>query len=114
MSEKCFADLLHCLELNQIVYERNDAHRLVLIDEVAQLQECESAIPLHLPGVQNVVLVGDERQLPSMVQSKVFLKNLNLLKKNMLTIFKKAVYDSLLICYRFVWRRSSEEAYLRD
>ena len=44
---------------------------LVLIDEAAQLKECESVIPLQLPGVQNAVLVGDERQLPSMVQSKV-------------------------------------------
>ncbi|CAI9276325.1 unnamed protein product [Lactuca saligna] len=44
---------------------------LVLIDEAAQLKECESAIPLQLRGVQNAVLVGDERQLPSMVQSKI-------------------------------------------
>ncbi|KAI3813724.1 hypothetical protein L1987_18455 [Smallanthus sonchifolius] len=44
---------------------------LVLIDEAAQLKECESVIPLQLPGVQNAVLVGDERQLPAMVQSKI-------------------------------------------
>ncbi|GJT86442.1 putative P-loop containing nucleoside triphosphate hydrolase [Tanacetum coccineum] len=44
---------------------------LVIIDEAAQLKECESVIPLQLPGVRNAVLVGDERQLPSMVQSKI-------------------------------------------
>ncbi|KAK9074849.1 hypothetical protein SSX86_003168 [Deinandra increscens subsp. villosa] len=45
--------------------------KLVLIDEAAQLKECESLIPLQLPGVRNAVLVGDERQLPAMVQSKI-------------------------------------------
>ncbi|KAK1439278.1 hypothetical protein QVD17_05094 [Tagetes erecta] len=45
--------------------------KLVLIDEAAQLKECESLIPLQLRGVQNAVLVGDERQLPAMVQSKI-------------------------------------------
>ncbi|KAL8200305.1 hypothetical protein R6Q57_011644 [Mikania cordata] len=45
--------------------------KLVVIDEAAQLKECESVIPLQLPGVQNAVLVGDERQLPAMVQSKI-------------------------------------------
>ncbi|KAJ0785884.1 putative P-loop containing nucleoside triphosphate hydrolase, DNA2/NAM7 helicase, helicase [Helianthus annuus] len=44
---------------------------MVLIDEAAQLKECESVIPLQLPGVRNAVLVGDERQLPPMVQSKI-------------------------------------------
>ncbi|KAM0057421.1 putative P-loop containing nucleoside triphosphate hydrolase, DNA2/NAM7 helicase, helicase [Helianthus debilis subsp. tardiflorus] len=44
---------------------------LVVIDEAAQLKECESAIPLQVPGVRNAVLVGDEKQLPSMVQSKI-------------------------------------------
>lgn len=46
---------------------------LVLIDEAAQLKECESVILLTLPGVRNAMLVGNERQLPSMVQSK-FIK----------------------------------------
>ncbi|KAL3838759.1 hypothetical protein ACJIZ3_023350 [Penstemon smallii] len=44
---------------------------LVIIDEAAQLKECESSIPLQLFGVRNVVLVGDEKQLPAMVQSKI-------------------------------------------
>lgn len=44
---------------------------LLVIDEAAQLKECESAIPLQLPGLRHAILVGDERQLPAMVQSKV-------------------------------------------
>lgn len=44
---------------------------LVIIDEAAQVKECESAIPLQLPGVHRAVLVGDEKQLPAMVISKV-------------------------------------------
>ncbi|CAH8307530.1 unnamed protein product [Eruca vesicaria subsp. sativa] len=45
--------------------------QLLVIDEAAQLKECESAIPLQLPGLQHAVLIGDEKQLPAMVQSKI-------------------------------------------
>ena len=45
---------------------------LLVIDEAAQLKECESTIPLQLPGIRHAVLIGDERQLPAMVKSKVF------------------------------------------
>ncbi|KAL0379077.1 UNVERIFIED_CONTAM: Helicase SEN1 [Sesamum radiatum] len=44
--------------------------QLVIIDEAAQLKECESSIPLQLPGLPHAVLVGDEKQLPAMVISK--------------------------------------------
>ncbi|EXC36071.1 hypothetical protein L484_001371 [Morus notabilis] len=44
---------------------------LLVIDEAAQLKECESTIPLQLPGIRHAILVGDERQLPSMVKSQI-------------------------------------------
>ncbi|PRQ41353.1 putative hydrolase [Rosa chinensis] len=44
---------------------------IVVIDEAAQLKECESTIPLQLPGVKHAVLVGDECQLPAIVNSIV-------------------------------------------
>ncbi|KAL3527376.1 hypothetical protein ACH5RR_012032 [Cinchona calisaya] len=44
---------------------------LLVIDEAAQLRECESTIPLQLPGLRHAILVGDEKQLPAMVQSKI-------------------------------------------
>ncbi|GER34867.1 P-loop containing nucleoside triphosphatehydrolases superfamily protein [Striga asiatica] len=44
---------------------------LVIIDEAAQLKECESCIPLQLNGVRHAILVGDEKQLPAMVISKI-------------------------------------------
>jgi senataxin len=47
------------------------AIELLIIDEAAQLKECESTIPLQLPGLRHTVLVGDEKQLPAMVQSKI-------------------------------------------
>ncbi|KAG5545647.1 hypothetical protein RHGRI_017957 [Rhododendron griersonianum] len=41
---------------------------LLVIDEAAQLKECESTIPLQqLSGLGHVILVGDEFQLPAMV-----------------------------------------------
>ncbi|XP_019165856.1 PREDICTED: uncharacterized protein LOC109161799 isoform X2 [Ipomoea nil] len=44
---------------------------VLVIDEAAQLRECESVIPLHLPGLKHAILVGDECQLPAIVHSKV-------------------------------------------
>jgi senataxin len=44
---------------------------LLVIDEAAQLKECESTIPLQLPGLRHAILIGDEQQLPAMVRSKV-------------------------------------------
>ncbi|XP_010317671.1 uncharacterized protein [Solanum lycopersicum] len=44
---------------------------MVVIDEAAQLKECESTIPLLLPGLRHAILIGDEKQLPAMVQSKI-------------------------------------------
>ncbi|CAN6272411.1 unnamed protein product [Urochloa humidicola] len=44
---------------------------LLLIDEAAQLKECESLIPLQLQGLKHAVLIGDECQLPATVKSKL-------------------------------------------
>ncbi|RAL48322.1 hypothetical protein DM860_005746 [Cuscuta australis] len=44
---------------------------LLVIDEAAQMRECESIIPLQLPDLQHAILVGDECQLPAIVHSKV-------------------------------------------
>nr|GMD47275.1 probable helicase MAGATAMA 3 isoform X1 [Ipomoea batatas] len=52
---------------------------VAVIDEAAQLKECESTIPLQLPGLRHAILIGDEKQLPAMVQSKVLKVVLQLL-----------------------------------
>uniref|UniRef100_A0ACD5V5D6 Uncharacterized protein n=1 Tax=Avena sativa TaxID=4498 RepID=A0ACD5V5D6_AVESA len=44
---------------------------LLLIDEAAQLKECESLVPMQVSGLRHAVLVGDECQLPAIVKSKV-------------------------------------------
>ncbi|KAL4317814.1 hypothetical protein GQ457_18G023470 [Hibiscus cannabinus] len=44
---------------------------VLVIDEAAQLKECESAIPMQLPGIVHSVLIGDEWQLPATVLSNV-------------------------------------------
>jgi hypothetical protein len=44
---------------------------IMVIDEAAQLKECESTIPLQLPGLRHAILFGDECQLPAMVKSNV-------------------------------------------
>ncbi|KAL2317323.1 hypothetical protein Fmac_031199 [Flemingia macrophylla] len=45
--------------------------QFLVIDEAAQLKECESTIPLQLPGLISCILIGDDRQLPAMVKSKI-------------------------------------------
>ncbi|XP_057420200.1 uncharacterized protein LOC130714313 [Lotus japonicus] len=44
---------------------------VLVVDEAAQLKECESIIPLLLRDIDHAILVGDERQLPAMVESNV-------------------------------------------
>lgn len=48
-----------------------DRLEMLVVDEAAQLKECESNIPLQLPGLRHVVLIGDEKQLPALVKSEV-------------------------------------------
>ena len=50
---------------------------LLLIDEAAQLKECESLIPLQVSGLKHAVLIGDECQLPATVKSKVQFTRVN-------------------------------------
>ncbi|XP_078174345.1 uncharacterized protein LOC144568004 isoform X2 [Carex rostrata] len=51
--------------------EQTGCFDVVVIDEAAQLKECESVIPLRLNHVKHALLVGDECQLPALVHSKV-------------------------------------------
>ncbi|CAL5030416.1 unnamed protein product [Urochloa decumbens] len=44
---------------------------LLVIDEAAQLKECETLIPLRLRTLKHAVLIGDECQLPATIKSKV-------------------------------------------
>jgi superfamily I DNA and/or RNA helicase len=49
----------------------NTKLELLVIDEAAQLKECETLVPLGLPALKHSVLIGDECQLPATVKSKV-------------------------------------------
>ncbi|KAL9228934.1 hypothetical protein vseg_004460 [Gypsophila vaccaria] len=75
LTELCFrmASLIFCTAStsSRLCYVPIEPLRLVVIDEAAQLKECESAIPLQLPGIRHAILFGDECQLPAMVKSKV-------------------------------------------
>ncbi|XP_061360518.1 uncharacterized protein LOC133304491 isoform X2 [Gastrolobium bilobum] len=48
-----------------------DRLEMLVVDEAAQLKECESNIPLQLPDLRHVVLIGDEKQLPALVKSEI-------------------------------------------
>ncbi|KAJ4710310.1 p-loop nucleoside triphosphate hydrolase superfamily protein [Melia azedarach] len=47
------------------------ALKFLVIDEAAQLKESESTIPLQLRGIKHAILIGDDCQLPAMVESNV-------------------------------------------
>ncbi|XP_065632688.1 uncharacterized protein LOC111996915 isoform X2 [Quercus suber] len=55
--------MLHSVKMNPL--------NILIIDEAAQLKECESIIPLQLPRLRHAILVGDERQLPAMITSNI-------------------------------------------
>ena len=56
---------------------------ILVVDEAAQLKECESIIPLLLKDINHGIFVGDERQLPAMVESNVcILKLFHFTKSN--------------------------------
>ncbi|CAI9770914.1 unnamed protein product [Fraxinus pennsylvanica] len=73
--EFCFKDasLIFCTASSSYKLHSVDIEpvKLLVIDEAAQLKECESIIPLQLPGLRHAVLVGDEWQLPATVISKL-------------------------------------------
>ncbi|KAF8086724.1 hypothetical protein N665_0614s0008 [Sinapis alba] len=51
--------------------ERTGSVDLLVVDEAAQLKECESVAALQLSGLRHALLIGDELQLPAMVQSEI-------------------------------------------
>ncbi|XP_018479580.2 helicase sen1-like [Raphanus sativus] len=66
------ADIIFCTasgaaELNA---GRTGSIELLVVDEAAQLKECESVAALQLPGLRHAVLIGDEYQLPAMVHNE--------------------------------------------
>ncbi|XP_010468205.1 PREDICTED: uncharacterized ATP-dependent helicase C29A10.10c-like [Camelina sativa] len=58
----------------EMTAERTGSVELLVVDEAAQLKECESVAALQLEGLRHAVLIGDELQLPAMVQSEVCQK----------------------------------------
>lgn len=75
LAELCYqkASLFFCTSSSSFnIHDKNmDPLEVLVIDEAAQLKECESVIPLQLPRIRHIVLVGDERQLTATVKSKV-------------------------------------------
>ncbi|KAI3928638.1 hypothetical protein MKW98_024239 [Papaver atlanticum] len=71
----CFqnASLIFCSASNSYYLQNMEMEPLdvLVIDQAAQLKECESMIPLQLKGIRHAVLFGDDSQLPGMVNNKV-------------------------------------------
>ncbi|CAL9224678.1 unnamed protein product [Arabidopsis halleri] len=66
------ADIIFCTasgaaDMNPI---RTGSIDLLVVDEAAQLKECESVAALQLSGLRHAVLIGDELQLPAMVHNE--------------------------------------------
>ncbi|KAL8483086.1 hypothetical protein ACS0TY_025947 [Phlomoides rotata] len=48
-----------------------DPFQFLVIDEAAQVKECETSIALQIRDVRHAILVGDEKQLPATISSKL-------------------------------------------
>nr|GEU81131.1 UvrD-like helicase, ATP-binding domain, P-loop containing nucleoside triphosphate hydrolase [Tanacetum cinerariifolium] len=79
LKQFCFERAFVIFCTTSISYKLNAVNmeplNIVVIDEAAQLTEAESTIPLQLPGMKHDILVGDERQLPAMVNSNVCIES---------------------------------------
>ncbi|KAL1536813.1 hypothetical protein AAHA92_29400 [Salvia divinorum] len=63
--------LIFCTVSSSAKLHETTPFELAIIDEAAQVKECESTITLQIPGLRHAILVGDEKQLPAMVISEV-------------------------------------------
>uniref|UniRef100_A0ACD5UEM4 Uncharacterized protein n=1 Tax=Avena sativa TaxID=4498 RepID=A0ACD5UEM4_AVESA len=65
------ASIIFCTVSSSSKVTSNKKLELLVVDEAAQLKECETLIPLRLPALKHAILIGDECQLPATVKSKV-------------------------------------------
>lgn len=75
-SSLIFSTASSSFRLHSVAMEPLD---ILVIDEAAQLKECESIIPLLLSDINHAILVGDERQLPALVESSVCILKMSYL-----------------------------------
>ncbi|KAE8021890.1 hypothetical protein FH972_007740 [Carpinus fangiana] len=82
------ACLVFCTASSSAKLHRTEGSmEFLVIDEAAQLKECESAIPLQLSGLRHAILIGDERQLPALVKSEISDK----------AEFRRSLFERLVI-----------------
>jgi hypothetical protein len=86
---------------------KNQRFDILVIDEAANLKECESMIPLTIDGINYVVLVRDDNQLESVVMSPVCFCY------KTIRMYPYVNCDYFLIS-RLQKRLSMDEAFLRD
>lgn len=68
------ANLIFCtVSSSYHLHDKETTVDVLIIDEAAQVRECESVIPLCLHGLRHAILVGDDCQLQPIVQSHVML-----------------------------------------
>lgn len=76
--EFCFqnASLIFCTISSAFKLHSIDMEpfQLLVIDEAAQVKECETSIAFQIKDIRHTILVGDECQLPATVSSKVIIE----------------------------------------
>jgi senataxin len=74
--KKCLgeATLTFCTASMSCQLPPEKKYEILVIDEAANLKECESMIPLKLSGINKLFLAGDDKQLESRVNSQVCLR----------------------------------------
>ncbi|PWA76709.1 Reverse transcriptase, RNA-dependent DNA polymerase [Artemisia annua] len=67
---------------------------ILVIDEAAQLKEAESIIPLQLPRMKHAILIGDEHQLPPVVNSNLYFDRVHVFGQ-VCSGFGRSLFDRL-------------------
>ncbi|XP_060188336.1 uncharacterized protein LOC132617360 isoform X2 [Lycium barbarum] len=68
MASSVFSSASTSYKLHSVDMEPFD---LLVVDDACQLKECEAVIPLQLRGLRHTVLAGGERQLSTLVKSRI-------------------------------------------
>ncbi|KAI3970213.1 hypothetical protein MKW92_052700 [Papaver armeniacum] len=73
-SSLIFSTVSSSYNLHEVDLEPLD---FLVIDEAAQLKECESVIPMQLEAIRHAILIGDECHPQAMVKSRVSISSIS-------------------------------------
>jgi len=87
--------------------------QMLIVDEAAQLKECETLIPMLLPSIRQAVFIGDECQLPALVKSKVCLMSIYTFYFVSFVVNRNYITENAAYSFRYLRMHTLEGVFLR-